>query len=432
MRIGRATGFRPDGGAYIWWSAGFFSPPSTSMERSTSDLLEAARQHNSPNYDPAAIIFDHGEGVHLYDRDGEAYLDFLGGIAVNCLGYNHPALTEALSGQAERVLHVSNLFYSEPQIELLERLSDRSFGDRVFLCNSGTEATEAAMKLARRFQAKVAGEEKKNEIVSMEKSFHGRTMGAITATGQPKYHEGFQPLVPSIDYTPFNDAEAAREAITERTAAVIVEPVQGEGGVRPAQRSFLQALRDRCDETGALLIFDEVQTGVGRTGHLFAYEGFGVEPDIMALAKGLGGGMPIGATVATERAFEGWTLGSHASTFGGNPMATTAANTVLETIERDDLCENARHRGQQLREGLEELAETYEVIEDVRGRGLMVGAECREGASAIMEHCFDEGLLLNTAGKNTLRLVPPLIVDESDVSEALTRLDRALDRWNSE
>ena len=402
------------------------------MERSTSDLLEAARRHNSPNYSPAEIIFDHGEGMYLYDREGRAYLDFLGGIAVNCLGYDHPELTEALCRQAERSLHVSNLFYSEPQIELLETLSERSFGDRVFLCNSGTEATEAAMKLAKRFQEKVAGRKNKKEIVSMEKSFHGRTMGAITATGQPKYHEGFTPLVPRVTYTPFNDAEAARQAIGERTAAVIVEPVQGEGGVRPARRSFLQALRERCDQTGALLIFDEVQTGVGRTGHLFAYEGYDVEPDIMALAKGLGGGMPIGATVATERAFEGWKPGSHASTFGGNPIASTAANTVLEVIERDDLCANARQRGTQLRNGLEALAETHDVIDDVRGRGLMVGAECREGASDIMDYCRDEGLLLNTAGKNTLRLVPPLIVTESDVDEALTRLERALDRWRDE
>jgi len=402
------------------------------MDRSTSDWLEAARRHNSPNYDPVDIVFDHGQGMHLYDREGRSYLDFLGGVAVNALGYNHPALTEALEEQADKTLHVSNLFYSEPQIELLERLSRESFGDRVFLCNSGTEATEASMKLARRFQAKVADRPDKKEIVSMDNSFHGRTMGAITATGQPKYHDGFQPLMPRVRYTPFNDAEAAGEIIGEKTAAVIVEPVQGEGGVRPARRSFLQALRDRCDETEALLIFDEVQTGVGRTGELFAYQGYGVEPDIMALAKGLGGGMPIGATVATERAFEGWEPGSHASTFGGNPMASTAANTVLEVIERDDLCENVRRRGAELRHGLEEFSDRYRVLDEVRGRGLMIGVECREGASTLMDYAIEERLLLNTAGHNTLRFVPPLIVAESDVTEALSRLERALDRWEAD
>lgn len=399
------------------------------MDRTTSELLEVANRHNSPNYAPAPVVVDHGEGMYVYDTEGRAYLDFLGGIAVNCLGYNHPELTEALQQQASRALHVSNLFYSAEQIELLERLSDRSFGDRVFLCNSGTEATEASMKLARRYQKTVAGAEKKTRIVSMEKSFHGRTMGAITATGQPKYHKGFHPLVPGIEYTPYNDAEAVRSAIDEETAAVIVEPVQGEGGVRPADPDFLQAVRDRCDETGALLIFDEVQTGVGRTGSLFAYQSYGVEPDIMALAKGLGGGMPVGATVATDEAFRGWSRGSHASTFGGNPMASTAANTVLDVVEREDLCTNARERGREIIEGLEGLAERFDVIEDVRGRGLMIGAECREGASDIVELCREDGLLMNTAGGDTLRLVPPLIVASSDVDEAMTILEGAFERW---
>jgi len=402
------------------------------MDRRTSELLDSGRAHNSPSYAPTDVVFDHGEGMYLYDRDGEPYLDFLAGIAVNCLGYNHPDLTEALRKQADRALHVSNKYYSAEQIELLEQLTDRSFGDRVFLCNSGTESTEAAMKLARRYQAEVAEKPAQNGILSMTKSFHGRTMMAITATGQPKYHKGFEPMVPEITYTPFNDIEAAREAIGSETAGVIVEPVQGEGGVRPPRREFLEALRERCDETGALLIFDEVQTGVGRTGDLFAYQGYGVQPDVMTLAKGLGGGVPAGATIATEEAFQGWSPGSHASTFGGNPLASTAANTVLEVIDREGLCENADKRGAEVMEHLERLEDKFSVIEDVRGRGLMIGAECREGAKAITKHCFEENLLVNTAGDSTIRMVPPLILSSSDVDEAMTRLERAFERWTGE
>jgi len=396
------------------------------MDRTTDDLLEAGDRHNSPNYDPAQLVVDHGEGMYVYDRVGEPYLDFIGGVAVNALGYNHPDLTEALQDQAARALHVSNMYYSAEQIELLERLTERSFGDRVFLCNSGTEATEASMKLARRYQNVAAGEQQKRTIVSMKKSFHGRTMGSITATGQPKYQKGFEPLVPGFEYAPFNDLEGVRKAVDAQTAAVIVEPVQGEGGVRPARVEFLRGLRERCDETGALLIFDEVQTGVGRTGRLFAYQTYGVEPDIMALAKGLGGGMPVGACVATEEAFEGWTEGSHASTFGGNPLASRAATTVLQVIERDDLCANARDRGEELIGELERLAETYDVITDVRGRGLLVGAECGDAAGEIVERCREHGLLINTAGGDTLRFAPPLICASVDVEKATRRLDAAL------
>lgn len=399
------------------------------MERDTEEWLEIGRRRNSPTYDPAPIVVDHGEGVHVYDRDGNAYLDFLAGVAVNCLGYKHPDVVEAIQQQAERATHVSNLFYSEPQIELLERLTDRTFAGRVFLCNSGAEATEAAMKLARRYQEVVAGESGKKRIVSMEKSFHGRTMGAITATGQPKYRKGFAPLVPKFDYMPFNDEGAVEQYVDEETAAVIVEPVQGEGGVRPAEPSFLEALRDRCDQVGAVLIFDEVQTGVGRTGSLFAHEQYGVQPDVMALAKGLGGGTPLGAMLATDEVFEGWTTGSHASTFGGNPLVCSAANAVLDVIDRENLCENVRQRGAQLRKGLEGLAERFEVVDDVRGRGLMMGMELGDAASKVVELCRREGLLANTAGGDTLRLVPPLIVDEGDVEEAVDRIERALDAY---
>jgi predicted acetylornithine/succinylornithine family transaminase len=397
------------------------------MSRTTEELLEAGDRRNSPSYGPARMILDHGEGVRLFDRDGNEYLDFVAGIAVNCLGYNHPRLTEAIREQAGRLLHVSNMFYTAEQVDLMDALCERSFADRVFFCNSGAEANEAAMKLARRYQKVVAGKPSKSGIVTMKQSFHGRTMGAITATGQPKYHKGFEPMLPGFDYAEFNNLESVAEKVNEGTAAVVVEPVQGEGGIRPSEPGFLEGLREICDEHGALLIFDEVQTGVGRTGSLFAYQGYGVAPDIICLAKALGGGTPIGAMMSTEHVFEGWTKGSHASTFGGNPLVCKAAKTVLEVIEDEELLANATERGDQLQQGLRALAERFDVISDVRGRGLMVGAECGDAASDIYLECRNQGLLINTAGGDTLRFVPPLTVTSEDVDEALSRLERALE-----
>ncbi|MFW5967279.1 MAG: aspartate aminotransferase family protein [Persicimonas sp.] len=397
------------------------------MSRTADELIRVGHRHNSPSYAPADIVFDHGEGVWLYDTEGNEYLDFAAGIAVNCLGHGHPKLTETIQGQAERLLHVSNLYYTAEQIELMELLCKQSLADRVFLCNSGAEANEAAIKLARRYQKVVAGQPERTEVVTMNASFHGRTMGAITATGQPKYHEGYEPMVPGFRYADFNDLEAVADAVGEETAAVMVEPIQGEGGVRPARPEFLQGLRDLCDEHGALLIFDEVQTGVGRIGELFAYRDYGVEPDIFTLAKGLGGGTPIGAMLSTEEIFKGWKRGSHASTFGGNPLVCSAAKVVLEEIEKEGFLENVRRRGDQIRAGLERLAERFEVITDVRGRGLLVGAECGEAAKSIARACRDRGLLITTAGGDTLRLVPPLVVAEAEVEEALERLQVALE-----
>lgn len=399
----------------------------------TKELLARGDRHNSTSYAPARIIFERGDGVTLWDRDGNAYLDFVAGIAVNCLGYNHPELTKALQKQVGDLLHVSNMYYTEPQIELMERICDLSFGDRVFLCNSGTEANEAAMKLAHRYQREVAGRNDKFHIVSMKKSFHGRTLASLTATGQPKYHKGFEPLVEGFRYATFNHLDSVKALVDEHTAAVIMEPVQGEGGIRPAEQSFIEGVRAICDKHGALLIFDEVQAGVGRTGEFFAYQGFGVEPDIMCLAKGLGGGVPVGAMVATEKAFGGFTRGSHASTFGGNPLASRAALVVLDVIEREGLCERVKERGAQLMTGLRELQKDYDVIVDVRGRGLMVGAECKgDAAGWIATRARDEGLLVNTAGGNTIRMVPPLVITESDVKDALARLRRAFEAWSTQ
>ena len=266
---------------------------------STQELLESGDQTNSPSYAPARLIMDRGEGVMLYDRDGGEYLDFVAGIAVNALGYAHPRMVETIRAQSERLLHVSNMFFTAEQIRLMELLTERSFADRVFLCNSGAEANEAAIKLARRYQREVTGHGERYEIITMRHSFHGRTYGALSATAQPKYHKGFEPMLPGFVYADFNDLASVEAAISERTAAILVEPVQGEGGVRPATQEFLEGLRKLCDERELLLLFDEVQAGMGRTGWMFAYQGYGVEPDVLSLAKGLGGGVPIGATLAS-------------------------------------------------------------------------------------------------------------------------------------
>lgn len=398
------------------------------LEHDTQDALrERGDAHNSPSYGPSLVI-DRGEGVHLWDTDGTRYLDFVAGIAVCALGYNHPRLTKAIADQAARILHVSNMFYTEPQIQLMEKLTARSFADRVFMCNSGTEATEAAMKLARRYQKVITGDPERYEFVTMKKSFHGRTLASITATGQPKYHKGFEPMVPGYHYADFNDLGSVAALVSERTAAVMVECVQGEGGVQPAEQAFLEGVRELCDANGALLIYDEVQTGVGRTGTLFAYEGYGVPPDIICLAKGLGGGVPVGAMMATEEVFQGFTKGSHASTFGGNPLACAAAGVVLDVIEEDGLCGNARDRGEQLQAGLREVAASHpDIIVDVRGRGLMVGAECSgDLAAKVKLACLEHGLLVNTAGGTTVRFVPPLVVESAHVAEALERFAAAV------
>lgn len=392
----------------------------------TSELLATGDRTSTPSYAPARIVLERAQGMYVYDRDGKAYLDFLAGIAVNCLGNCAPAVTEAVTRQAHTLLQVSNLFYSDVQIRLQERLTGGCFADRVFLCNSGAEANEAAIKLARRYQ-RIVREQPRTEIITFEASFHGRTLAAITATGQPKYHLGFEPLVPGFRYAKFGDLSSVEALVGAQTVAVMVEPVQGEGGVRPAPVGFLAGLRALCDRVGALLIFDEVQTGVGRTGHLYAYQHFGVEPDIMTLAKGLGGGVPIGAMLATERVFEGFTKGSHASTFGGNPLACAAAEAVLTAVDSPAFLEQVRAVGEHLRARLRALDGAV-AIRDVRGLGLMVGAEVGSAAAAVASAARDQGLLINTAGGDTLRFVPPLIATETDVDLAMERLHRAMEQ----
>lgn len=393
-------------------------------DASTDALIEAGRASMSLSYNPQPVVFVEGRGARVTDREGREYLDFLAGIAVNTLGHSHPALIETLKSQLDRLVHVSNAYWTEPQIGFQQRLVEHTFADRVYPCNSGAEANEAALKLARRYQ-RVVREQDRYEFITFEKSFHGRTMGAISATGQPKYHAGFEPLVPGFHYAPWGDADAVRSLVNERTAAILVEPVQGEGGVRPAEPAFLAELRRICDEHGLVLIFDEVQCGVGRTGSLFAYQHYGVEPDIMTLAKGIGGGVPLGAMVARAEVAEGFTRGSHASTYGGNPLATAAGCVVLDEVLREGFLDHVTAMGERLRDGLRSALGDHPRVVDVRGLGLMNGVELDATpaeALQVVHACREDGLLLNTAGGTVVRMVPPLIVTADDVDLAIERL----------
>ena len=394
-----------------------------------SELIEHGRAALTPNYRPAPVVFEKGDGAYLTDMNGQEYLDFAAGIAVCALGHNHPAITQAIQSQAERLLHVSNLFFNRPSIELARKLIEISFADRVYFANSGAEANEAALKLARRYMQAVRGE-MRSEIVCTTQSFHGRTWAAISATGQPKYHKGFLPLVPGFVHVPYNDLDAMAAVVSDQTCAIMVEPIQGEGGVIEAAPGCLAGLRALCDKTGALLIFDEVQTGVARTGHWFAHQNDGVTPDIMSLAKGLGGGVPIGAMLCTEAVAQGFQPGVHASTFGGNPLVCAASLAVLETIESDQLIDHINSVGQALEVALQGVVDRFEACLTVRGRGLMrgIGVDPDQiDRAAVMAAARERGLLITTAGKDAFRLVPPLIIDEADVTKAASILTQAIE-----
>lgn len=393
------------------------------------EIIEIDKKYVMTTYSRQPVVFVRGEGARAWDVNGKEYLDFLAGIAVNGLGHCHPKVVRAIREQAGVLMHTSNLYYTEHQPKLAKMLVDWSDFDRVFFCNSGAEANEAAIKLARKWGKQASNDHGKIEVVTALKSFHGRTMGAITATGQHKYQKAFEPLVPGFRYVPYNDVQALEEAVNEKTCAVILEPVQGESGVHPASRQYLEFARTACDSEGALLIFDEVQTGLGRTGKLFGYEHFGVVPDVMTLAKTLGGGFPIGACLARGEAAEVFQPGDHAATFGGNPLACAAAIATLSTIHEDGLVENARDVGEYFQKKLREMrsAECGVRIKDVRGLGLMLAVEfedpiCKEVAS----DCLDNGLIVNAVGDSILRFLPPLTVTRKDVDEAMDILRRAV------
>jgi len=378
------------------------------------------------NYKQQPVAIVRGEGCHVYDADGRRYLDMIAGIATVGLGHCHPRLVRVLEEQARQLWHASNVVYSTPQIELAERICANSFAERVFFCNSGAEANEAALKLARRWQ-RLQGRDR-YEIVAFERSFHGRSLFTVTATGQPKYWEGFEPMVPGVVHARFNDLDSVREKVGPRTAAILVEPVQGEGGVRPATREFLQGLREIADREGILLVFDEVQAGMGRTGSLFAHQHYGVEPDVMTLAKALGNGIPIGAMCTKARFAEALTPGTHASTFGGNPLATRCASAVFDELLEGGVLERARVAGSYLEARLHEMARRLgpEKVVEVRGLGLLWGIELPVSAAATIGRCRELGMIVNAAGDRVVRLAPPLIVEHVQIDEAVAILEQAI------
>jgi acetylornithine/N-succinyldiaminopimelate aminotransferase len=386
-------------------------------------------QYLFPNYAPLRILPSHGKGARLWDTDGREYIDFAAGIAVSVLGHAHPDLVEALHEQAQKFWHVSNLMSNEPAIRLARSLVDATFADQVFLSNSGAEANEAALKLARRYAHNKFGAQK-HEIIAFEQGFHGRTLFTVSVGGQAKYSDGFGPKLEGITHLPYNDIAALEAAVTDRTCAIIMEPIQGESGVLPAQPEFVQRARELCDQYKALLIFDEVQTGVMRTGELYAYMGLGVEPDILTSAKGLGGGIPIGATLAKKHVAEAFSVGVHGSTFGGNPLACAVANKVLELVNTPKMKVQIHMAAKQLRDGLESLNREFKLFSEIRGQGLLLGCELIPELSGqsrdLLKLMMDKGVLALVAGGSVLRMAPPLIVSEQDINDGLAAMTESV------
>ena len=396
----------------------------------TAELVAAGQRRYVPNYAPKEIILDRGEGARVWDTDGNEYVDLGTGISVTSLGHGDPELAQALSGQAGRLWHASNLYFAEPAVRLAEELCEATFADRVFFCNSGAEANEAAIKLARRHASLRHGPEKR-EIVTFHNGFHGRTLATVTATAQPKYHEGFDPLPGGFRYCDYNDPAALDEGIGERTCAVLVEPIQGEGGVIPAESGFLATLAERCRAHDALLMLDEIQSGLGRTGRLFAHQWEeGLVPDVATLAKALGGGLPIGAMLVGPRAAETFQPGSHGSTFGGNPIAAAVARVVLRRMRSAELLANVERQGGRLRKRLAALHNRIGIVAEVRGKGLMLGAvlsdEWAGRAGELVEACRRHGVLVLQAGPDVLRFLPPLNVTDEELDDGMDRLEAAL------
>lgn len=374
-------------------------------------------------YNRFPITIEKGEGMYVYDENGKKYLDFVAGIAVNSLGHSHPKLTAAITEQAQNLIHISNLYWTKPQVELAQKLISNSDFDKIFYCNSGAEAIESALKISRKYGSKT----KRSEIITMKNSFHGRTFGAITATGQAHYQEGLGELLPNIKYAVFNEFDSLLETVTDKTCAIILEPIQGEGGILPAKKDYLKNVRNLCNEKDIMLIFDEVQCGVGRTGQLFAYKYFDVVPDAVCIAKGIAGGVPMGALLATDKLAASFNPGDHASTFGGNPLATAAAIVVIDEL-LNGLLNNVKESGEYLTLKLEELKEKHSSIIDIRGVGLMQGIELDKPVSKIINKAIESGLLLVNSGKNVIRFVPSLIVTKENIDEAIKILDFAMNK----
>ncbi|MEM7331507.1 MAG: acetylornithine transaminase [Chloroflexota bacterium] len=372
------------------------------------------------------VVFTHGDGAYLFDTDGNKYLDFTSGIAVTVLGHNDPDWVTAVTQQASRLTHVSNLYHTEPQATLAKNLVEHSFADKVYFCNSGAEANEAALKFARKHGKSIKEDGSKSEIISFTGSFHGRTMGVLAATYKEQYRAPFEPLMPGVTFLPFNDIDAFQAAINENTCAVIIEPLQGEGGINPATAEFLQALRAGCDQHDALLIFDEVQCGLGRTGTLWGHESYNISPDVMSLAKPLAGGLPIGATLVTQKVADVMKPGDHGSTFAAGPLVCAAANAVFNKVNQPEFLTAVQQNGAYLKHRLETLES--ELINEVRGAGFMVGVQMKTAVSQLVTNSRDDGLLILNAGPNVLRMLPPLIAGRDHIDEAISILEPKLDK----
>ena len=391
-------------------------------------IFERDNQNYLPVFNRYKIVLERGEGAYLYDINGKRYLDFLAGIAVNVLGHNYTPLVDAISNQAAKVIHVSNLYYTKPQADAAAKLVKLSGLNRAFFANSGAEANEGAIKIARKFVKKISAD--KTQIITAWDSFHGRTLATLTATGQPKYHKGFEPLPADFDYVHYNDADELAEKISDRTCAVMLETIQGEGGVYPPKGDYLKQVRELCDKYGALLILDEIQAGIGRSGKFFAYERYGIKPDIVTLAKGLAGGVPIGAFICTEEVAQAFHAGDHGTTFGGNPLACAAANVVLDTVPDEKFLAHVAEVGKYFKTRLIELQKKYPAqISEIRGEGLILGAQLDKpkiSGVEIVNECMKRGAIINCTVGTVLRFIPPLIITNAQVGEVINILDDVL------
>jgi acetylornithine/N-succinyldiaminopimelate aminotransferase len=395
----------------------------------TQTLMMLSEKYVANTYARYSVLLVRGKGTRVWDLEGEEYLDFVSGLAVCNLGHCHPKVVKAIQDQAEKLIHVSNFYYIEPQIQLASLLCKHSFADKVFFCNSGAEANEGAFKLARKYAKEKMGKDR-YEIITMERSFHGRTLATLAATGQEKFHKGYEPLMPGFKYVPFNDIGAVKNAIDSKTCAVMLEPIQGEGGVNCPSEDYLKALREICGEKGILLIFDEVQVGMGRTGKLFAYEHDRVEPDMLTLAKSLAGGVPIGALLIKKGIADSFKPGDHASTFGGNPLATAAGVAALTTILEEGMLENCQKMGDYFISQLEEIKKKFPFVKEVRGKGLILGMELKIDGSSIVKEMLKKKILINCTMGNVLRFLPPLIVTREEVDHVVKALEEVF-KWIS-
>ncbi len=383
-----------------------------------------------PNYNPSAIIPERGEGSKIWDQDGKDYIDFAGGIAVTALGHNHPAMMQALKDQAGKIWHLSNVFTNKPALQLADKLTQATFADKVFFCNSGGEANEAAFKLVRKYANDHYPDQGKSEIIAFKQSFHGRTLFTVCVGGQPKYTKGFEPLPQGITHAEFNNIESLKALISDKTCAVVMEPVQGEGGIIPADPEFVKSVRELCDQHNALLVFDEVQTGVGRTGYLYAYQGLGVTPDILTTAKAMGGGFPIGAMLTTDKIAKSMGVGTHGSTYGGNPLACAVSSAVIDEINTPEMLNSVKEKGEKIRTRLEQIGQKYGVFESVRGEGLLIGAVCNEKwqgkAREFLVAGWEQGVMCLVAGLNVVRFAPALNITDEEINQGLERFEKAV------